>query len=328
MRTTAFAAVLMTLAAALPAAAQVSMPKPSGLPWASGMSNAPIAEFGRWRGRPVDLYTLFFGRSTWDHIRATGKSTPPAGVTPVLGYPMLPDTHRGQLAQCAAGAFDATIRVIRDTMLAHGWKGSWIRLGWEANRVEGGGTGWAFPWAALVADRGYSYTQCFRRWAKILNPYPTKNFVMVWHMGTVGSFPYPIEKLWPGGDVVDVVASDAYDRCPTVDTDEQWNARLVAQDKWGNPSGLAGWMTYARLKSKPFAVPEWGIGGSQTACRNPGKDNPFFIRKMHEVFKTHAGALAFESYFDHHDSDTGTHAIYPPEGSANPLSAATYRELW
>ena len=329
MQTTILAAALAALVA-LPAQAQL-MPNRSGLPWSSGTSNAPIAAFGEWRGRPLDLYTTFHRKDTWNGINANSKVIPPTTVTPVIGFPMLPESHRGQLRQCAAGAFDAEITRIRNTLLQHGWKGSWLRLGWEMNRIEGGGTGHAFPWAALTVDKGYSYTQCFRRWAKILNPWPTRNFVMVWHTGEVGSFPYPIEKLWPGSDVVQVVATGGYDRCPAVTSDSEWEAVIYRRDKWGNPAGLAGWQAYARLKGRPFALPEWGIGGENSPCAKPGFDNPFYIHKMFTWMQQNAGTgpgqLVMESYFDHHDS-LGSYAIFDPMDRVNRNAAEAYREMW
>jgi hypothetical protein len=317
-------------ALALDARAQ-TMPIRSGLPWASGTSNAPIVGFGNWRGRPIDLYTTFHRKDTWDGINANSKVVPPSRVTSVVGFPMLPDSHRGQLRECAAGAFDAQMVRIRNTLLAHGWKGSWFRLGWGMNRVAGGDTGSPFPWAALVADQGHSYTRCFRRWAKVLNPHPTRNFTLVWQVSKVGSFPYPIEKLWPGSDVVQVVGTDGYDRCPAVANDAQWEADFRRRDRWNNPAGLGGWQAYARLKGRPLAIPEWAVGGENSPCAKPGFDNPYYIRKFFRWLGRNAGTgpgqVVYESYFDHVDG-LGVYALFPPEGDAHPRSAAAYRELW
>jgi hypothetical protein len=302
---------------ALPAMAQ-QIPVQSGLPWPSGVTT-PVESFAAWRGRPADVRTIFFGKKTWDHIRATGKTTP--GPVPVaIGFPMLPITHAGQLEQCAAGAFDPQIRAVRDTMLAHGWKGSYLRLGWEANRVDHS----LLPWAAK--GDGASYSLCFRRWVGIMNPGRVKNFYFVWNMANRGTFPYPISRMWPGSDVVDVVASNFYDRCPTSTTDAEWEARLDARDQWGNPAGPRAWLQWAKSKGKRWAMPEWGIGGSRNACRLHGFDNPFFIRKVFEFLQANAADVVFESYFNNEEDTTGTHTIHPMD--ANPNAAAAYRDLW
>jgi hypothetical protein len=303
---------------ALPTSVQSAPGIASGLPWSSGVTRSS-GGFGAWRGRPIDVEAVFFGKRTWKHIRATGKSRP-GRVRMSIGFPMLPVSHRGQLQQCANGAFDPWIRDIRDTMLANGWGGSYLRLGWEANRVDHS----LFPWAAK--GNGRSYVGCFRRWVGILNPGRRKNFTIVWNMANEGTFPHSIERLWPGSDVVDVVGSNFYDRCPTITSDAQFRQRVSERDKWGNPAGPKAWIEWARARGKKWALPEWGIGGSRTVCNRPGKDNPFFITKMHEFLRANARHIAFETYFNGRDSHTGTHALYPSR--ANPKAARAYRGLW
>jgi hypothetical protein len=210
--------LLLTLFTTPAAAQQIAIR--SGLPWASG-TTGPVAAFGAWRGRAVDLRTVFWGRSTWRHMIATGKqeaSTLAGSLPMAIGFPMVPDTHRGQLQECARGDFDGLIRTVRDTMLAHGWRGSYVRLGWEANRINHS----PFAWAAR--GNGATWVGCFQRWVGILNPYPAKNFVIVWNMDDRGDFPYPIRNLWPGSDVVDIVGSQFYDRNP--------NAAAAYQELW------------------------------------------------------------------------------------------------
>ena len=291
----------------------------SGLPWASGV-NKPVQEFGRWRGRPVDFRTVFFGTKTWDHIRGSANGRP--GMQTVVGLAMLPYSHAGQLRQCAAGAFDAPIRAIRDNMLNKGWKGSYLRLGWEANRVAGS-RGKAFAWAAQ--GDGSTWRACFRRWVGILNP-GTKNFRIVWNMANQGTFKGSIEKLWPGNDVVDVVGSQFYDRCPPITSSGEFQRRVNARDKYGNPAGPKSWLEWAKARGKKWALPEWGIGGSRTICKAHGFDNPVFMREMFNFLRANAGNVAFESYFNGADSNTGSHVIYPV--GPNPRSSAVYQQLW
>lgn len=302
--------------AASPAARAVGVR--SGLPWPSGVTK-PAEAFGTWRGRPVDLRTAFWGKLTWTSVIASARV--PAGPLRVaLGFPMLPVSNRGQLEQCAGGAFDAQMRAVRDNMLAAGWRGSFVRLGWEANRVDG------FPWA--VKGDGASYVGCFRRWVGILNPGRVKNFTIVWNMGNRGTFPYPIARMYPGDDVVDVVASNFYDMCPPITDEAAWLARINARDGWGNPAGPQAWLAFAKARGKKWALPEWGIGGAPIYCNRPGFDNPFFIRKMFEFLRANARDIAFETYFNGYAGDRalGTHELYPSD--RNPRAAAVYRSLW
>lgn len=308
-------AVLLSLIAT--SAAAQGGPTSSGLPWVSGV-NRPASGFGEWRGSPLDLRTVYFGKRSWDHTRASANARPNAPRM-AIGFPMLPNPNAGQLEACAAGAFDGQMLAIRDKMLGNGWRGSYIRLGWEANRV----TRSRFNWAA--EGDGSSYVGCFRRWVGIFNPGGTKNFQFVWNMANEGTFPYSIDKLYPGNGYVDVVGSNFYDRCPPMTTDAQFNARVNARDKWGNPAGPQAWINWARARGKKWALPEWGVGGSTTICRRPGLDNPFFVKKTHEFLRANAGSVAFESYFNGSEP-SGSYVLYPP--NRNPKAAAVYQQLW
>lgn len=286
---------------------------PSGLPWKSGVTRPQ--EFGPWRGRALDVRTVFFRKDTWNGLAANATVKPDAPMM-AIGFPMLPVSHRGQLEQCAAGAFDAEMARVVANMRANGWANrSYVRLGWEMNRTDRS----TFPWAAI--GDGSSYVACFRRWAGFFGD----DFTLVFNTANVGSFPYPIDQLYPGSDVVDVIAANLYDRCPPIYTQAEWDARASARDRWGNPAGPNAWRQWALAKGKKWAVPEWGIGGSQTVCNRPGVDNPFFVAKVWQMFWGRRADLVFESYFQG-DEGGGSHTLYP--GDANPRSAAEYRKRW
>lgn len=335
----------------------------SGLPWPSGVSisSRGTRAFEAWRGRPLDLETVFFGLKTWAHMSSSTRTlrtklpTVPGRLVVALG--LVPADYTGQVAECAAGLFDPQIHAIASGMLVNGaaaaaavGKPLLLRLGWEANAVDSG-----FPW--YVVGDGAAWRACFRRWVDILNPIadastvpPTraKNFIIVWNMANRGTFPHPIDNIWPGDDYVDVVASQFYDRCPPLPegNNAEWARRLSARDAHGNPAGPLAWLNYARSKNKPYAIAEWGVGGPNDVCARPGIDNPYFIRKMHEFFQTHAEDIAFEAYFNFHgyvDDSKGTCELFAPEPDYpdpttpgylaytqryNPRSAGAYRELW
>lgn len=325
----------------------------SGLPWASAAVGADVG-FEAWRGRVLDARTMYLGMATWAHAKSSANAIPAElarGGRAIIAIGLVPYSHTGQIAQCAEGAFDLNIRELRDAMLAKGGRGAFLRPGWEFNRVNGN----TYPWAAQ--GDGATWRDCFKRWVDILNPIVDaganppvrqKNFFIVWNVANQGNFPYPVENLWPGDGYVDVVGSQFYDRCPPVADGDlaDWRARLVKKDQWGNPAGPLAWLAFAKAKGKRWAVPEWGIAGRRDECDLPGIDNPYFIRKMFELFQEHAADIAFEAYFNGHgapDDSLGTHKLFAPapnfpEPGAdgylayvqryNPNSAVAYRQLW
>jgi hypothetical protein len=344
-------------------AGQAGLARPSGLPWPSGVNGKSNENysFSAWRGgRKLDVRTIFFGITSWTHLASSAGSLSTAvnggSGRLVVALGMLPTSHAGQLSQCASGLFDPQIRAVANGMLTNGAQAAAdngrpvvVRLGWEANN-EG-----SYPWAAT--GDGRSWTACFKRWVDILNPVidpataPPKrkrNFLIVWNMANRGTITYPIDNLWPGGGYVDIVGSQFYDRCPPLPAGDRYafEARLDARSHRNNPAGPRAWLEYARSKGKPYAVPEWGIGGPRSICAEPGTDNPYFVRKMYEFFWNNAADIAFEAYFNGpggSDPANGTHQLFAPAPSwpapgstgyldyvqrYNPNSATTYRTLW
>jgi hypothetical protein len=346
-------------AAPTPARAGFLGTPPSGLPWASGVNgpSSQNAAFASWRGgRKLDVRTIFFGIRDWTHMAASTGALKTAinGGTGrlVVAIGMLPRTHVGQLGQCALGTFDPQIRAVVTGMINNGAQAAAdagrrivIRLGWEGNN-EG-----SYPWAAT--GDGTSWRNCFRRWVDILNPVGSdgvrqKRFLIVWNMANRGTVTYPIDNLWPGGAYVDIVGSQYYDRCPVLNEGDRYafEADLDARGYSNNPAGPRAWLEYAKAKGKPYAVPEWGIGGPRTGCTEPGEDNPYFVRKMYEFFWANAASIAFEAYFNEtggEDPAFGTHELFAPEPGFpaptdpgyldyvqryNPGAAQAYRALW
>jgi hypothetical protein len=339
------------LASAAPAGADDEIPLRSGLPWASAAVASDVG-FEAWRGRVLDARTVYFGVKTWLHARQSAAAIPAElakGGKLIMAIGLVPESHRGQIAQCAAGAFDLDVQAIRDGILSRGGQGSILRLGWEFNRVSGS----TYPWAAQ--GDGTTWRECFRRWVDIMNPVidatttpPTrkKNFTIVWNVANAGNFQHPIENLWPGDEYVDIVGSQFYDRCPPVADLAGFQRKLNVVDEWGNPAGPLAWLTFAKRHGKKWAVPEWGVGGPREICGVPGVDSGYFIRKMFEFFQEHASEMAFEAYFNADgglDPNGGTHRLfdprpYFPDAASpgyldhvqrwNPLAAAIYRQLW
>jgi len=327
-------AILIGLAAsvalpAVPAQAQQWVPIRSGLPWASGANGGSggMRDLQAMRGRMLDVRTVFMRRDTWAGMIV---STPGVrwhradGAAIVAAFGMLPETHRGQHAACARGNFDAHIRAFGRGLVANGAPRAILRLGWEANRLNG------YPWA--VTGDGSSYKACFRRWVSVLRSVPGQRFVIDWNMQEKSIF--PPDRMYPGNDVVDIVGVNTYDRCPPLRTEAQWNAFFNSKHRDGrNPRGLGTWLAFARKRGKKLSVPEWGIGGPfvpfSKCGGESGIDNPLFMRKMFGFLKANAKDIAYEAYFNGHGAETarrGSHKLAPAK--FNPRASAVYRDLW
>jgi hypothetical protein len=92
------------------------------------------------------------------------------------------------------------------------------------------------------------------------------------------------------------------------------------------PEGLSWLYAFAQQRNKPFSVGEWGVVPTGDA----GKENPSFIRWMHEWFAAHADNLAYEAYFSDCGAGGVQSSLYNTEAKCtrNPGSAEVYRELW
>ena len=299
----------------------------SGLPWASG-SGGGGDELADLRGSRLDVRTGYLRKTNWADMITAAASVghlPAGDAKAVVALGMIPETNRGQLSQCAAGQFDSSIRQVGTNLIASGAGNGVLRLGWEANRMG------SFPWA--VTGDGSSWKACYRRWVSVLRSLPGQSFVMVWNMGQRGTFPLHIDNMYPGGDVVDVVGTQFYDRCPSIRTAADWNAKLVERQPNGSPYGIATWLAYAKGKGKRLAIPEWAIAGPRyrknRTCNDPGFDNPLFMQLFNGWLRQNAGSIAFEAYFnanEHLNPRNGTHQIAP--ATWNPRAAAMYRQLW
>ena len=325
------AALALVLAAALPARAASPIPNLSGLPWPSGMVTADRAGAEAWRNRRFDVVTTYFGMQNWQHVADSAgglMNLLGSGATVVIAMPMLPKDHFGEIAACAAGSFDAQIATVRARLVSalarYGSPGAQLvlRLGWEANRLSGPG---GYAWQATDPA---AWVGCWKRWAAILNPAgQPKSFLLVWNMGNRGTIPYPIARMYPGDAVVDVIASQFYDRCPPNTDAATWSKVMWAKDKHGNPASPGQWLSYARYRNKPYAVPEWGVGGTTTVCARPGTDNAYFIGRWYAWLLANAADIAFESYFNGVDgAGEGNHTLFPV--GAWPLASAEYRARW
>jgi hypothetical protein len=309
-------AATATSATAKPAAATYTakaIPNRSGLPWASGVfipgDNATsVASFGTWRGARADVAVTWPARASWaDVVSSTWlydrwKSSP---QTLVLGVPPIPEHAGASLAECAKGTYDAQWRTFGSNLKAAGLtERTIVRLGWEFNG----------DWYVWSARNPAQFAAC---WRKVVTAAESVAPALRWDWN-VNRGPSPLgidaRKAYPGDAYVDYVGVDSYDGFPAVKSASAWNHHV------DGPFGLRFWANFARAHDKKLSVPEWGVYPGTAWAGHNGGDNPYYIAKMFEFFRTHAGELAYESYFNEPAS------YYAGALTMNPKAAAEYRK--
>ena len=180
--------------------------------------------------------------------------------------------------------------------LASLWPNAYVRLGHEFN--GNGSYPWSKPSTAWTADA--DYLAFFRRAALALKA-QAPNIKIVWnpllHANTVDP-----RTVYPGDDVVDVIAIDPYDQyygsSPSV-MNARWSGNMTVGG-WS----VFDWLLFAHQHNKPVAAPEWGMGNGTT---NSGtyKDDSLYMRNQLALweFLTLSGALEYQTPWDYHASD-------------------------
>ena len=330
--------VLLATAAAAAAAGGAAAAAPagggrSGLPWASGMCGPGITGPAAakdidaqeaFRGRGLDVQATFAnwrkGWEGWVDAPFWRAGLPELlaerGIRVAHATPLLCAGSEGMFAECAKGEFD---RYHRD--VARRWRdlnhpGPVIRLGWETTDDSN-------PWnAKLDATPGRKvYKEAFRRIAEVYRRELPRCEIEWNNLRRPGG---DVREFYPGDDWVDIVAADIYANEPDVQDDEGWERFANAKDRSGGPGGLVPHARFAEERGKRFAVSEWGVTNIDRSPEG-AYDSARYVRGMWEFFSRHAGALAYECYFNR-NGGKGDHRIYPP--SHNPRASAAYASLW
>jgi hypothetical protein len=287
----------------------------SGLAWPSGAhagnESASYQAYAEFRGRPLDLATLYPDRGSWAGLVTPGwplSAFEDFAGRLVLSEPLYPPSM-GNLQDCAAGAYDAEWEKLGSFLVDHGRADTILRLGW-------GGTDPSHAWHA-DADPA-DYITCYRRIVRVVRAHDPDvlfdfSFDALPSRYPASGDPYD---LYPGDDYVDIVGMDVFDRDPPTRTEEEW------QSKCEGPLGLCTLIAFARAHQKRWAVGEWGVA---TCAEDPGGDNPFFIEKMLQTFRAHADILAYEAYFDDRDAGVCSTLVEPDNA---PEARAAYQRAY
>jgi hypothetical protein len=284
----------------------------SKVPWASGawLANdtpSTAAQFGTWRGDPVDVIDEFSNTNSWnDVVNPTWLYQKWQGspYTMAFAVPMLPTGVSGvSLSACANGSYNSYWTQFGSVISSYGLGHSIIRLGWELN-------GNWYPWAATQPA---TYAAC---WRQIVTSARTTAPGLVWdwnvNRGVSAGLADPTQ-AYPGNAYVDQIGVDSYDWWPAAATSSAWNTQL------NGTQGLNYWLSFAQAHGKKFAVPEWGSVATRISA-GAGGDDPGYIQDMYNFFQANAGSLAYEANLQ----GTSTGGAYWPSTTL-PNTAAAYK---
>jgi hypothetical protein len=179
----------------------------------------------------------------------------------------------------ARGRFDGDARTLARNLVAAGLGDSVIRLGAEMNG----------DWNP--DNVGHSRAD-FHRWVRFwrhevlaMRSVPGAAFKFDWNVNAAVR-PIPLEAIYPGDDVVDIVGVDAYDQ-GVAPGPHRW-ARL-----YGRHLGIRDVLRFARRHGKPLSIPEWGLAPTNVGLG--GGDDPSYIRGIARIVQR--DRVAYQAYF-------------------------------
>lgn len=221
--------------------------------------------------------------------------------------PMLLDKGT-TLAEGAAGAYDDHFAEFARILVANGRADAYLRIGWEFN-------GSWYPWAAKKDPEAFK--AYFRRIAGIFRSAEGSRFKIVWNPAR-GKQQIAPDLVYPGDDVVDVIALDLYNQSwrpeDKADPAVRWRNHVV------QPYSLDWLKAFAAEHGKPIAIPEWGTG---TSSNGHGMgDDPRYISEM--AAWINANNVVFSGYWDYPASDFDAEI----SDGGQPLSAAAFRKAF
>jgi hypothetical protein len=305
----------------------LARPRTEGLwPGAHGLSGvngdpdldtASVEAFCAARRRPCEIAHTYTDRTSYASM-TTGSGWMfdnfagfPGAL--VVSQGLVPRGGEAQLADCAAGRFDDLWRAFGTLMAEHGRAGSILRLGWEFNEPT-------MPWRGTVAA---TYISCFQHAAtgvRATNPKVLIDWTINAHRTPADLCGGLSTNCYPGDAYVDIIGIDNYDHYP-------WSPTRAAFDYTARRAeGLSWLFSFAREHGKLFSVGEWGV----VPAGDAGRENPSYVKWMHEWFAAHAPYLAYEAYFTNCEAGGVQSSLFDPSAGCrrNPESAAMYRSLY
>ncbi len=307
---------MLSAAWALAGGALGASPLPLGVFLGNGANGAArLPAFEQWLGREPAQVLDFFAYDSWASLQSdaawTCASWRGPGLRPLVRQVCLsvPLTIQGAtLAEVADGRRDAVFLAVGRSMVASGWGGAIVRLGWEFN-------GSWMPWAAASDPK--AYVAAYRRVVQDLRSTQGAHFTFDWCCAW-GRNQIAPDTVYPGDDVVDIVGMDLYTRSYnpfTRDPGRRW--RLMESASYG----LDWLVAFSRARHKQLSIPEWGTGEALTPDGGVGGgDDALFVENMANFLES-SGA-AYSDYWDFHAPDYDASV----SDGQHPLTGAALRE--
>lgn len=220
-------------------------------------------------GQRQSVVLDFLASDGWQEMVGTAhllvKCHPAAnGRRLVVSLPMVPRNDPAALDQVARGAHRHVFEKIARALVAGGHGHAIVRLGWEFN-------GNWYAWASR--GREDAWKEAWRSIVTAMRSVEGQAFLFDWTYAMSDNDPYPVEKAYPGDDVVDVIGADLYNQTWRTDkpSPEQRWLRFVQA-----PRGLDWLGLFAGQRGKWMSLPEWGTG--YRADGHGAGDSPEFVR--------------------------------------------------
>lgn len=188
------------------------------------------------------------------------------------------------LKAAAAGQYDSHARAFARALVDAGLSHAVIRLAHEANFRNSSDD--------LPPDRAgmRTWARAWRREVLAMKSVDGAHFRFDLTLNAAVA-PIPLERFWPGDDVVDFVGIDAYDagiRQPR----DRW--KVVYE----RPLGVRDVLRFARAHGKALTIPEWGVGPAGDPTILAGGDDPGYVDGLAGVVRDNR--VAYQVYFFNH----------------------------
>jgi hypothetical protein len=183
----------------------------------------------------------------------------------------------------ARGAYAGHARRLAQNLVRSGAGDAVIRLAHEGN-------GTWYPDNVGATPRDFARWRMFwRRTARAMAAVPGARFRFDWTVNAAYRR-IPLQQIYPGDDVVDIVGVDAYDT--NVQSANRWPTI------YARPGGVRDVRAFARAHGKPLSVPEWGVGPRGGHALGAG-DDPAYVDGLARVVS--GPHVAYQSYFFAHE---------------------------
>jgi len=225
-------------------------------------------------------------------------------IIPVIGVPMLPGYwtagyEEDMLNEIVKGTYDDVFKGIIQAYANQSYTTIHARIGWEAD-----GNWYTWSWNGNISS-GYIYPLWVKAWrhiATVLHSIPGVKVYTTWNPAAINWVPFPLELVYPGDDVVDVIGLDLYSPLYPEDLYDWalnngkmdanisvWAANPINRihfwdypnaNQWSHNStggwGMLAHLALAEQHKKPIAFCESGVGVSPSYPNNGIRDDGVF----------------------------------------------------